>query len=142
MPSILVILFLCVGSLLAAGPECKDKKVSPEIRQQILDFHKQRREGKAVEWDCGLEDKARGILKTGKSGKIDTSKVSKNRGVNVREFRKEFEDAKTFVDRALRHWWSSDLNSKKNMANPQNKKIGCSYKEDDVFFLVACFYEK
>ncbi|RCN47280.1 SCP-like protein [Ancylostoma caninum] len=140
MSSALVILFLCVGAVLAAGPICKDKKVSPEIRQQILDYHLARREGDAVEWDCGLESKARGLLKKG--GKIDTSKVSKKRGVNVYEIRKEFETTKDLVDKALRRWWSSSKETNLNMRNRNNKKVGCSYKDTKTDFVIVCFFEK
>ncbi|RCN47283.1 SCP-like protein [Ancylostoma caninum] len=136
----LVILFLCVGAVLAAGPECKDKKVSPEIRQQILNYHFERREGDAVEWDCGLEDKARGLVKKG--GKIDTSKVPKGRGVNVYEIKKENETTKDLVDRALRRWWSSSRETNLNMRNRNNKKVGCSYKDTKEDFTIVCFFEK
>ncbi|KIH62526.1 SCP-like protein [Ancylostoma duodenale] len=139
MSSILVILFLCAGVLLANGQECKGSKVSAEIKNQIVDYHTKHREIHPIEWDCRLEEIARATMK---GSEINTSKINKKRGVNVYEIRKEFETEKDLVNRALRRWWSSDLKSRKNMGNKDNKKFGCNIKNGSLWFWIVCVYEK
>ncbi|RCN41769.1 SCP-like protein [Ancylostoma caninum] len=140
MSTTFVIFVLCFGTLLAAETKCKGSKVSPEVKQQILDYHFARREGDGVEWDCGLEAKARGLLKKG--GKIDKDKVARRHGVNVYEIKKETETIKDLVNRVLGQWWSSSEETNLNMRNRQNKKVGCSYKDGKEDFVIACVFEK
>ncbi|KAL6732538.1 hypothetical protein Aduo_003290 [Ancylostoma duodenale] len=132
------ILVLCVGASFAAETKCKGSVISSEVKKQILNLHLVRREGNAMEWECELEAKARGLLKKG--GKVDTSRVGNGRGVNVREYKKE--TAWDFARRALEQWWSSRDQTSRNMRDTNNKKVGCSYKDGKEDFLIACLYEK
>ncbi|EPB76645.1 hypothetical protein ANCCEY_04275 [Ancylostoma ceylanicum] len=140
----LVILLLCVGALLAAEEKCKGSKVSAEIKQQILDFHRDRREGDAMEWDCDLEAKARGTMRNATT-LVDYSKIGKKRGLNFFEYdkedRKQYKEPKDIVRFVLDYWWARELYAKCNMKEKTIKKFGCSYKNGKVF-LFACVYEK
>ncbi|EYC26285.1 hypothetical protein Y032_0010g1067 [Ancylostoma ceylanicum] len=138
------ILLLCVGASLAAEKKCKDSKVSPEIKELILDYHKDRREGDAMEWNCGFESKAEGTLKNSTT-RVDWKKINRKFGFNFFEYnkadREQYTVPKDIVRFVLEHWWSNELYAKCNMKEKTIKKFGCSYKDGDVF-LIACVYEK
>ncbi|KAL6732542.1 hypothetical protein Aduo_003293 [Ancylostoma duodenale] len=126
------------------GKECRGSRVSPEIKKQIVEYHKQRREIHPIEWDCRLEEIARGTMKNATT-RVNTEKVGKRRGLNFFEYdkqdRKQYTEAKDIVNYVLEYWWSSEHYARCNMKDKTMRKFGCSYKDGDVF-LFACVYEK
>ncbi|KIH58720.1 SCP-like protein [Ancylostoma duodenale] len=133
------------------------------MRRKILDFHNKVRtrlvEGQEKDlpkakrmrnltWDCNLEKKAESEFTT--DCLIDPKKV-KNRGFNQYVQDSYDDDAKITYGKdlkpALNWWWDrrSEILKRSNvlthegllpfanMANEKNKKIGCTYKFDEVF---------
>ncbi|RCN41768.1 SCP-like protein [Ancylostoma caninum] len=130
MSSTPVILLLCVSPLLAAGSDCADSVVSAEVKQQIIQFHNQRRGRFPVFWDCALEGEAR--ITTG------PSTHNTGRGVNVIKIDKQKDD-KASVNKALEQWLS-DPKAISNIENKHNKKIGCSHQDRSGKFALVCVY--
>ncbi|EYC26294.1 hypothetical protein Y032_0010g1071 [Ancylostoma ceylanicum] len=134
------ILLLCVGALLAAGRfychKCKGSKVSAEIKQQILDFHRDRREGDAMEWDCDLEAKARGTMRNATT-LVDYSKIGKKRGLNFFEYdkedRKQYKEPKDIVRFVLDYWWARELYAKCNVCAYPNNRFSFAFIVESTF---------
>ncbi|RCN41763.1 hypothetical protein ANCCAN_12249, partial [Ancylostoma caninum] len=124
--------------------KCKGSRASPEIKQQILKFHRTAREDKPIEWDCKLEQIARSTTKDATT-RINAEKVNKKRGLNFFEYdeedRKQFTKAGDIVKFVLDYWWSSERYARCIMDDKNIMKLGCSYKDDKVF-LFDCVYKK
>ncbi|KAL6732540.1 hypothetical protein Aduo_003291 [Ancylostoma duodenale] len=108
-PSAQSILLLCASPLLAA--DCPGSVISPEIKEQIITYHDDRRERRPpVEWDCNLEEDARSKMST------DFEKFGhpEGRGYNFLEIKKENGDLGATMFKALEYWWTYDLKSEYN----------------------------
>ncbi|RCN41764.1 SCP-like protein [Ancylostoma caninum] len=140
-----LILFACVGSLLAVAQlKCTNENVSPEIRQQMLDFHNDHRHGEGkppLEWDCELEQKAETVFEP-ENGLVNTGKI-KGHAVNDYAYLPPAAGEIKFnndVKPALEYWWSKKRAFYNNMANGSNKKVGCTYQVFDYLVNVVCVY--
>ncbi|EYC26291.1 hypothetical protein Y032_0010g1070 [Ancylostoma ceylanicum] len=127
------ILFVCVGTLLAEEQNCRNSRITPELKRQIVEYHLQRREVHPIEWDCKLEKEAQRSL----NGK----KVDEKRGINTFKYdKKQYKEHKDIVNFILGQWWSEGKQTNLNMRNANNKKFGCSVK-NGKFFHFTCVYE-
>ncbi|EYC26268.1 hypothetical protein Y032_0010g1056 [Ancylostoma ceylanicum] len=145
MLSALVVLFLCVGNLLAQEKkwepiscnDAKENKERDEMRGFILWYHNRFREQglqKVVSYDCDLEKKARSAFK---GAEVDTSKLTKYDVLHVDDELTKGKPTKDYLDRAMEYWYRYEDNFYKAKTN----RVGCAYKRDDFFHFV-CVYNQ
>ncbi|RCN41776.1 SCP-like protein, partial [Ancylostoma caninum] len=136
--SVRAILFLCVDSLIAAGENCVGGTLTPEVREQIVNFHKEKK--RSLEWDCDLEREADSAFEKLVDGEVDTSKL-KVLGRVSDYAHLSSGNITTDVDKALYYWSSrNDLESYSNIMNPENMKVGCAYKFFKPLGHLVCIY--
>ncbi|EYC39933.1 hypothetical protein Y032_0636g940 [Ancylostoma ceylanicum] len=116
------------------GPSCNTAGLTPEVRQQILDFHSEK--GKSLSWDCDLEQKAYDSIKT---NEVDTRSI----GHPANEYAEMPGPDGTMeknVKDALNYWWDQNRNHERDNMNNANEKVGCTYKVDPPLFHFICAY--
>ncbi|EYC39930.1 hypothetical protein Y032_0636g940 [Ancylostoma ceylanicum] len=98
------------------GPSCNTAGLTPEVRQQILDFHSEK--GKSLSWDCDLEQKAYDSIKT---NEVDTRSI----GHPANEYAEMPGPDGTMeknVKDALNYWWDQNRNHERDNVCPFLKK--------------------
>ncbi|RCN41766.1 hypothetical protein ANCCAN_12252 [Ancylostoma caninum] len=83
-----------------ADPSCDTPGLNPELRQKILEFHKEK--AKSLDWDCELEKKAHESIKY---NEVDTSGI----GGRVNEYAEmSIGTMEVNVKEALRYWFEKN----------------------------------
>ncbi|EYB93546.1 hypothetical protein Y032_0181g867 [Ancylostoma ceylanicum] len=116
------------------GPSCSTAGLTPEVRQQILDFHSGK--GKTLSWDCDLEQKSYDSIKT---NEVDTSSI----GHPANEYAEMPGPDHTMeknVNEALNYWWDNNKYNARDKMKAANEKVGCTYKVEAPLFHIVCAY--